>query len=309
MIESLQRFDKRVAAGIVARAAIALEDDGNPASRPAVDGENAIRAALLAEVRMQLGYAPDDNSREVVERLAEKLDEVSESLIGPSDTDAALVRLAERGDLPSDLYEIKVIQNIIDFFGNTYPLERELIEATVRWPAREQHYGRAAPNAKAPSLVSLFYRPFTTRFPQKNFGMLVAAQREGLLLNVHQAWRLYPSVVKSPDGVQPVDLLRRFADAYGSDVEVEGKSGHFFLFAERPAERFRIKLVPRRGQRENIISVSQFMQFDHETRRARASLIVAIDLDRYRTTLTNMRVPRADIRELNQPRPTHQRRD
>ena len=146
----------------------------------------------------------------------------------------ALARLAERGDLPSDLYEINIIKNVSDIHGSNYQLEKALIETTIRDFTQEQHYG---PPRKPhdPAMISLFVRSFRTKWLLKNFVMLVAAKREGFKLHVHQAWRIYPSKVNMAGAGSPVNLLQRFSDVYGAEIEMNGKMGHFFLFSTTPA--------------------------------------------------------------------------
>ena len=161
-----------------------------------------------------------------------------------------------------------------------------VIERTIRSPDREQHYG-PSDRPDTPSLISLFARQFKTPWPFKDFTMLVGAQRDKLILNVHQAWRLYPSIVDNR-GASLVDLLRRFADAYGYDIEVAGQNGHFFLSAEHPVPTSHTIQLPH-GKTKTVY-VGQF------TQAGTASLIVAIDMDRYRGTLEKMEVKADQLR-------------
>jgi hypothetical protein len=286
MIDSLEKLDKRTAAGVLARAAIALEGEGNPAASVTLEGEAAIRAALVQEARAALGFESDDYRPETIEKVGDFLDEKAERLIGPPDTQSALERMAERGTLASDLYQISIVPSISQFHGKGFELERHLIERTIRSPDREHHYGPSDRPAM-PSLISLFTRQFKTPWPFKDFTLLVGAQRHKLVLNVHQAWRLYPPIVDIR-GANLVDLLRRFADAYGYDIEVGGQMGHFFLSAEHPVPTsHRIQLSHGKTK---TVAVSQFI------RDGVASLIVAIDLDRYRGTLEKMEVNADQIR-------------
>jgi hypothetical protein len=231
MINAVKSFDPVTAAGILSRAALSvgyLDDPigDNSISRRAKD-DNELIARVIDEARDQLGLTPDDNDPNSFDKIADLLDEEAEKLASPRNTKAALFRMAARGDLPSDLYEIEIIPNVADIYGKQFALEKELIETTIRAPNLEQHYGPSSkPNE--PTMISLFLKSFQTTWPLRNFSIVVAAQRDGFRLVVHQAWRIYPSVVKL-DGVgTPIDWLRKFADVYGSEIEVEGKKGHFF---------------------------------------------------------------------------------
>ncbi len=285
-MQVLEKFDERIALGILARAALALEDEGNPDAKFILDGEEAIRSTLLHEARKYLHLQQEDKRPETIEKLSDFLDDESDRLAGATDTTSALNRLAERGDLPSDLYKIDIISSIANFHGNNFDLEKQLIEATIRLPNQEQHFGPES-NLREPALISLFTRPFKTRFPFKDFTMLVAATRNaGLVLNVHQAWRIYPALIKTDNVKNLVDLLHRFADTYGYDVEIGGEKGHFFILLD--------KLVPLQinvsipGGKPKSITVSRFLQKDRLTGRSFSALVVAIDLEQYRAVLDQM---------------------
>ena len=291
----LENLDTRTALGVLARAALAVEDEANPDAKAILDSEKTIRATILQEARQHLGIHQDDYSPETIEKLSDYLDQESDRLAGVPDTNAALKRLAERGDLPSDLYEIRIVEPIRDFHGAKFSLEKHLIEATIRSPTKEQHFG-AESNFDEPALISLFARQFKTPFPYKDFTMLVAAQRDGLVLNVHQAWRIYPVILDELDIGRVenlVELLRRFADSYGFDVQIDGKQSHFFLRLDKLAP-LQIRVDMPHGK-SKYITVSQFLQRDRHTGHQFSALVVAVDLQQYRKTLNKMNLKLKDI--------------
>jgi hypothetical protein len=284
MIEALEtKFGRVAAAGLLARAALSLgyveETKGE---------QEVIVAQLIDETRERLGISREDNEPGTLSRIADFLDLESDRLLSSTNVELALARLAERGDLPSDLYEIDIIKKS-DIYGSTFPLEKSLIETTIRDFPREQHYG---PPRKPhdPAMISLFVRSFRTKWLLKDFVMLVAAKREGFKLYVHQAWRIYPSKVNMAGADNPVGLLQRFADVYGAEIEMGGRKGNFFFFSATPApDTFRFKTDKPRQ-----ITVSQFAQND-SSGRPNSALIVAIDLDKYKRTLKALDVRREDI--------------
>ena len=226
----------------------------------------------------------------------------SDQLIAAPDTEAALLRLAERGDLPSDLYEIKIIPNIADALGKRFPLEKEIIETTIRAPTTEQHFGPAR-GQHEPAMISLFMRNFRTRWPLKDFFMLVAAKREGFLLHIHQAWRIYPQIIDVSGLATPVDWLKRFADFYGAKIEIQGEKANFFMFLEGgiPSE-MKWEVPPPKK-----LLISRFSQQDPITHADQAALIVAIDIYKYLDTLDDLGVRRQDFLDgfVPPPRPSH----
>jgi len=282
LTEMLQRYDKRTAAGILARAALELET-GQGYRGSLVEDERALRAALIAEARAKLDLKPNDQSPDVIEKIGSYLDRESERLAGAPHVASAFERLIARGDFPSDLYDIRIIPNIKQFFGKDFSREKNLIQRTVRAPTREQHFG-AGDDAEAPRLVSLFARGFHTPFPARNFTMLVAGQRgDGQALDIHMAWRLYGSRIDLGGAPDLVDLLQRFADVYGVDITLDGERGRFFLTTSHdvPATvTARLNATPGK-----TFTVTRLIQRNPRTGKTYAALVMAIDLDLYRSTL------------------------
>jgi hypothetical protein len=292
MISILEKFDKIAAAGILARTALSLGYAASPAAASAIPNEEQVRATIISEARNHLGLMPDDHEADTIEKIADYLDAESDKLISPPDVPSALKRLAERGDLPSDLYEIKVNANTQRIYGKGFPLEKKIIQTTVRAPTLEQHYGTGRPGE--PELVSLFAKSFRTTWPMRDFVMLVAAQRKGTELDVNQAWRIYTSRVDVNGISKPIDWLKRFTDVYGAEIEVNGKRAKFFYYADiiRPLEA--IAELGGKGKPRQVV-ISDFTSW--KDGKAVASLITAIDADKYRATLKALGVREQDILE------------
>jgi hypothetical protein len=300
MMEIIRNLDSRQAAGVLARAALSLESVGNPSAQPVMAGEEDLRRGIVNEARQTLGLAPSDVSDEANQRVADFLDQEADTLIGPLDTQAALRRLAESGDLPTDLYEITLAGGQFDWLGKRLGLESELIEATIRRPHREQHYGRGS--QREPSLVSLFSHSFKTKWPFKDFTLLVAAHRDNLVLTVFQAWRLYPAFVDVHRSPTLVDLLEKFASVYGANFTADGRKASFFLTLNKPLPaKFEMEPSPRPSR---TFTICQFVQQSGPLVAPTAALVVAIDLDRYTETLDKMTVSKDQILDESLHRPT-----
>jgi hypothetical protein len=303
MIHAVKSFDPISAAGVLARAALSVGYVDDPVGGATKEEEELV-TRVIDEARAQLGLSADDNDPDSFEKIADLLDAEAEKLAAPRNTESALFRLAERGDLPSDLYEINIIPNVVDVYRKDFALEKEIIETTIRSPALEQHYG-AMRKPSEPVMISLFLKSFRTKWPLKNFWMIVAAKRVGFRLDVHQAWRIYPTVVKL-DGVKtPIDWLRRFADVYGFEIEVDGKKGHFFLLAQGPIpDKLTFQQpIGKKRKPELKAQISRFTDQDPITNRQTAAFIVAIDVEKYLQTLKELGVRRDDIMERFVPAP------
>ena len=288
MIDVLEKYDSVTAAGILARAAIAVDDADNPACAPRLAGELDIRALLLDGAKRNLADGAD---------VGEYLDALRESIASKVDSAYALTKLAEKGQLPSDLYLLQVIDDIKKFWGSRFDIERKLIEATVFTADREQHFGPPESRSK-PFLISLFSKVFVNQNPTKTYTMLVAGQRKGTLLEIHQAWRLYHDLVDTSAAGSLVDLLGRFAGKYGIEVEVGNKKGHLILAEDIPKgdvvtmsydvfQGVGRRTVGQGGVRvEHHVTVTCFVQQNPWGRDVnQAALVVGIDLNKYRKML------------------------
>jgi hypothetical protein len=288
MIEYIESLDRVTAAGILARAALALENRANPAAAPLLPNEHQIREDVIRAARKRAGIEPADNTHAARERLCDELDEEREALLSPHPDNARVLReLAVKGELPSDLYNIDVISNIRQFHGRKFETENRYIEDTVRAPDFEQHYGPTRlPNQ--PHLISLFAKTFPDKYPARTFIMLVAGGRDGLNLTVHQAWRIYPEEVDLVGSADPLEMLKRFANVYGADVTFGNERGRFILLAEvARGQRTPVTYNQQSpGEKPRLITISHFQQEQLSDGGKRSALVVAIDLDKYRATLT-----------------------
>ena len=292
MIEVLRHFDARTAIGILARAALSLDGLDNPASQAILDNEMLIRRELLAAARLRAGVSDADHSPEAIEKIGDVLDLEADGLAGPFDMQAALKRLAEGGNLPTDMYDISFNPGFLEQMEDWAPFEKELIEITIRHPHQQQHFARSA-SPKEPSLASLFYRRFKTKWPFKDFNLLVVASRNGLMLEINQSWRIYSHLLDTDGSTSLVDILRRFANTYGSRIQWEGKTGSFFLTVDNPLPReFTYKIAVDANEKKSV-GVAQLAT--HQDGKTTASLVVAIDLLHYHDVLNRMRVRRDEI--------------
>jgi hypothetical protein len=294
MISTLKEFEPRTAAGILARTALSLDDETNPAARSRIANEDAVRRALLDEVRSALGVSPTDNSAETHERIGDVLDKELDTIAGETDVDKVLVDLAAKGEIPSDLYQIDIAPNVKDVYEEKWYEERRLIFETVESADQEQHFS-ADPQSDEPPLVSLFTKFFTDKFAYRSFTMLVVGQRgDGVTLHVHQAWRLYADAMPLEGASDLVDLLRRFSEALGLYIEVDGVRTKFSLNQALPDEGTSraIRVLPvygtdNRGKKveKSVVYVLSNFMVHRPDGSISAAMTNAIDKERYRSVL------------------------
>lgn len=292
MYSTLSEFDPVTAAGILARAALFVADDSNPAAHERIQGERKIRQEILGRIRESLGISNDDNSPETLELIGDALDAESESLVRVADMQKVLGNLSKEGFLPSDLFDIVIVRNIEEFHGRKFSNEKKLIEITIKSPEQEQHYGEPVGPGE-PFLISLFSKFIPNQYPLRSFTMLVACQRNGLQLVVHQAWRVYSDLVDLRGVTDLVGMLERFSNAFGAEVVVGEQKGHFIKAVElKKGEHFPpdvqipiSRVLSGKKIKNPLITVSYFFQKSPIDENNKAALVVAINLDRYEDAL------------------------
>ena len=85
MIAALTDYPPKIALGLVARAALEVEDEGNPAATSREPNEADVRQRIFAEVRSSIGVALDDQSPSALERLSDALDEELDRIVEKTD--------------------------------------------------------------------------------------------------------------------------------------------------------------------------------------------------------------------------------
>jgi len=289
-ISVLDGFDKVTAAGILARAALALEDSSNPAAEVRLPEESSIRNRLFDQVRHSLGikssaYTPTD-----VEKIVDALDNESERLLDPIDQPKVLDSLSAKGQLPADLYDVVIDEGLLEYFGKKSKSESLLIERAIKFRDAEQHFTQTYGELGEFPLISLFSKRVENRFPAKSFTLLVAGLRNGTLLHVSQAWRIYDdSAVNLGSAETLLDLLKRFAEVYGVVFTLSGRSGKFFLQSSVDGRSIEdsidieLKEEPGREKRFKIV-VSDYKSRTQDGKNL-GSLVYAIDLIKYGSAL------------------------
>ncbi|WP_457282861.1 hypothetical protein [Polaromonas sp. P5_D5] len=296
MISTVANFAPSVAAGILARAAFAIEDLVNPASAYRLPGESSIREAIFQEVRSSLGVARDDETPATLEKISDVIDKELDVLSATKDSDSVLKELAAKGEIPSDLYEVSIIPNVREIYAEKWYAEQDLIITTIRESDQEQHFGPESDEDKL-ALISLFSKTYSEKIPHNSFTMLVAAKRDGMALQVHQAWRIYEDEVKTKDAKDLIDLLRRFSNVFGVEFEVGGQKGKFILNLSLPDDidaKQKIDVTASfavDGRGRKIPKPMHFMLSNFTTKRSNktisTSLTVALDIKKYKSSLKN----------------------
>ncbi len=282
-MNTLSRFDPVTAAGILARAAAFVDDDSNPVAAGKISDEEQVRDVLIREFKIRLGVSETDTSDSARELVSHALDIESERLLEPTDVDATLDVLAQKGSLPTDLYRVVFETNLANKFGHRFETEKRIVQQTIHSAEQEQHFGSPGDQSDN-TLISLFAKFYSSpKYPGKSFMYLVSGQRYGRTLLVAQAWRLYVDTIDLSNVTDLLSMLRRFTDRFGVKLQLGDQAG-FFLQTELPIQdsrlEFKVKILGKTVRRDSDVMLCQFGARKAGSTTATV-ITMGIDIDKY----------------------------
>jgi hypothetical protein len=216
MLQTLEKLDRSRAASILSLAAReflprpADEKNPNPADRDAA-------AALIRELSTQvLSRRPQAAVDPVA--LQEALSrEISSYLLGEADSATVRARVGDKGALSPSLYRVSFspkFDNYTKFWG----LSKNYVLRAIAHCDQVQHFVSKMEGPSSPSHSSLFTQnPPVKQYP---YTIIVRCQRLGDALIVDEAFRVYHDEIDMIGAASPLDILTRFIEKFGEDVEV-----------------------------------------------------------------------------------------
>jgi len=221
MIQALETYDKSFAEGMLARTSFYLDGDPVLQTLNPIDNEEEIRNNIIAEICSNLNIpSASDNKQAVLNYLDDelekstKLDEKAEKKI--------LTRLSAQGELPTDLYTVKIHNNIAKNFTSFSREDESIVMETVKMP--DMVY-----NFNANYGASIFAKFYKEKYNYNSFFLLIVGKREGLIFNVNQVWWLYNDMISGNNFVDALELLKYFVDKFGVEADFRGRTSNFFV--------------------------------------------------------------------------------
>jgi hypothetical protein len=284
-MNELDALPRQHAAAILSRAALDIETGGlNPAAFPTTPYEASIRERLIERLKSSFESTNDDNKTDLNEWILQRLDEATSELDPSQDEPAALERLILNAALPSDVYDVTFEQQAeAELFPMLPPNEREHVLEVIRSPGYEEDFGPSiTPNA--PSPVSLFGRWYDLGRPRDRFLLVViGSRRENRRISVHHFWRIYPIDINICACKTLVDVIERFAEKYGADLEIAGWRGHFLRYMALPELSWKLNLPNQKGRRVMVFVVTR-----HPTpQTTEFAFAIGVDLNAYFSDVKN----------------------
>jgi hypothetical protein len=289
-LDVLDRFDHATANGILAAAALASAPDPGVGDRPLVLRTYEKEAeATLQEIRRRLGVT-DRDSAEAQAAVSKVLaDSLRESILSGANTEEVLSRVGKAGLLAPAAYNVIQPPEFQQTFYNL-GIARNHVDDVVKHPDDYQHLMTAGMPENWRDM-SLFMKRVMSREPKKRYWLLVQAHRLGIDQKVSAAWRVYPGDVNFEDAQKPMDVLRAFAESFGSPITI-GETKSLFLESKMYPAGIQVTADWTSAPRDHFVS------FSHTTDalgQFRIGIAYCIDLQKYRVALKSHGIATSDL--------------
>jgi hypothetical protein len=280
MLNTLKQYDNLTANAMLAHTAFFLDNDPVLSTLKPIENEEAIRERLFNEICRKLNIPSVlGNERIVIDYLDDEIEKSTQ--ISPKEQKAVLTRLSDKGDLPTDLYNVKLDDNT-----KVIGVKEPLIKETIKHPDMVYNFSADA------SKVSVFAKFYRDKFSFNNFFLLIIGERSGLDFIVNQVWKLYNDMLSNKEA-GALDLLKAFVNNFGVDVEFKGEVSRFFLSAIAKDEKeFHVR-VDGNKLKKSKAGQPEFITFNYINRASKSDknifLFFVVDLQKYKKYLSSHR--------------------
>jgi hypothetical protein len=282
MISALKTYDKSFAEGMLARTSFYLDNDPVLKTLKPIENEGTIRDSIIAEICKNLNIPSATNNKQAVLDYLDNEIEKSTKLNKKTEKEI-LTRLSARGELPTDLYTVKIKNDIVSKeFPELFENENRITE-TVKNPDMAYNFGT---NYSA----SIFAKFYKGKYEYNNFFLLVVGERKGLTFIVSQVWCLYNDIVSENSFTDALELLKYFVEKFGVEANFHERTEKFFIdvVAKNKNEfqiRFNKDKLKSSKKKESEFLVCHFLGPIPEDNN-NLSIFYAIDIEKYKNYIS-----------------------
>jgi hypothetical protein len=238
MVALLDKFDRATTTQILAAAALAAGHNVEGEEPQIVHRYGAEARELLSDIREELRISGEDpeSQRSISDFITKAIRLFSEK----DDLDRTLADAGQAGRLNPALYNVIITPSFTQVFRSLSVKSSNAIDA-IKHPDDYQHILDKNANASNRGKISIFLKRINSSRPGNDHWLLVQTHREGLNQVAQSAWRIFPDVVDLAEAAKPLDLLKRFVDVFGVEINIAGVTGKYIeSIPARKAERVEV---------------------------------------------------------------------
>jgi hypothetical protein len=216
MLRALERLDTSRTANvlsIVARKILPQPDDSHDPNQADQEAANDVIKELSAKVASSRKTKGDDTLA-IQEELSR---EISSYLLRGGDVTEIRARVGNKGALSPSIYRISFsprFDQIKEFWG----ISKTHVISAISKCDQFQHFISRIEKPDAPAHSSLFVK--TIQSTGDPYTIIVKCQRAGDMLIIDEAYRVYHDEVNLLGAATPLDVLKRFVQVVGREVEI-----------------------------------------------------------------------------------------
>jgi hypothetical protein len=286
MLNVLKSYDTTTAEGLLARTSFYLEENPVLSTLGKLENEDFLRSDIIKEICANLKIdSAADNKQMILDYIDTELEK---SMMLDEDVEKdILIKLSNEARLPTDLYNIKILNNMKKIYQNVN-VELARLKETIRTPDMVCNFNDNS-GYDIQKDISIFVKIYKDKYSFNDFYLIVIGRRQGLDFIIDQAWRLYNDFVLNRAFDNALDLLKIFVNEFGVEVEFQGTTSKFFLSVIAESEKeFEMKidkdkLVKNKGK-QSFFTTFYFAENISQNDK-KYSLFFAIDLNKYRNYL------------------------
>lgn len=227
MLTALADLPRAKATEVLASAARTLLPEPRIAEASASEhADMAIVHRVLSEARKHLKVG-DDDSAATVRRLASFLArELSSAVIPEDEIGSVRGRLGAKGLLANSQYQI-IFTSHFDQSEGLNNVRRSHVQSAIAHADMTEHILPTKPDTQLGALTSLF---FQTPPVKKGvaYSLLIKCDRADAALFVQDAFRIYHDEVNLAGATSAGEVLARFLEKFGLDIDLNGERARFF---------------------------------------------------------------------------------
>jgi hypothetical protein len=239
---------------------------------------------LLAELSQSVAdQDPKAKEAQLYDILNAAFDQLDDTISNP---DEIKERAGTRGDLWPELYRVALSPPMEQHCRQMRVTPRLAVDAVQR-PDAVDHLNPENFGFPEETFYSVSVKFFGASL--KRYGLVALSERKGDELIIRNLWKFFVQDLDLSDARRPVDVLRTFAEKYGTEIRIGELISKFILYRVIPL--FEFISVPTLDQLISIAGAkgrnlaSMLVKIDPARKQINVGVAYNINMDKYATDL------------------------